>query len=65
MKFGKLPADVGVQQKVEILTALRKLGETLQPEEEAFLESNFNAGLKEFEKVSAHIGKCCYLYYQA
>ena len=55
--MGKLAADVATQQKVEILTALKKLGESLRAEEEAFLEANFNAGLKEFERVSAHIGK--------
>ena len=55
--MGKLAADVATQQKVEILTALKKLGESLRADEEAFLEANFNAGLKEFERVSAHIGK--------
>uniref|UniRef100_A0A8C2JLA1 Leucine zipper and CTNNBIP1 domain containing n=1 Tax=Cyprinus carpio TaxID=7962 RepID=A0A8C2JLA1_CYPCA len=40
---GKLPRDVYTQQKVEILTALRKLGEKLITEDEAFLAANASA----------------------
>ena len=56
-KIGKLQPDVAKQQKAEILAALRKLGESLQPEEEEFLEGNLNASLRQFEKVSENIGK--------
>lgn len=56
-KIGKLEPAVANQQKAEILAALRKLGETLQPEEEAFLESNLNASLRQFEKVSENVGE--------
>ncbi len=56
-KIGKLATDIATQQKVEILTALKKLGETLKPEEEAFLQSYGSASLKEFDKVTGDIGK--------
>ncbi|XP_043532124.1 protein LZIC isoform X1 [Chiloscyllium plagiosum] len=49
---GKLPRDVYTQQKVEVLTALRKLEEKLTPEEEVFLSVNVSAALSQFEKVS-------------
>ncbi|PIK58320.1 hypothetical protein BSL78_04761 [Apostichopus japonicus] len=55
-KVGKLPSDMFVQQKLEILTALKKLGDKLISTEEAFLSSNSNQALAEFEKVSADIG---------
>ncbi|XP_013778142.1 protein LZIC-like [Limulus polyphemus] len=51
-KFGKLAVDVMTQQKVEILTALKKLGETLQPGEEEFLQQHSTASLREFESIS-------------
>lgn len=53
---GKLPKDVYTQQKVEILTALRKLGEKLSPEDEAFLATNATATLSQFEKVDRDLG---------
>ncbi|XP_067826447.1 protein LZIC isoform X1 [Heptranchias perlo] len=53
---GKLPRDVYTQQKVEVLTALRKLEEKLTPEEEAFLSANASATLSQFEKVSRDLG---------
>uniref|UniRef100_A0A671L807 Protein LZIC n=1 Tax=Sinocyclocheilus anshuiensis TaxID=1608454 RepID=A0A671L807_9TELE len=56
MMVGKLPRDVYTQQKVEILTALRKLGEKLTTEDEAFLAANASATLSHFEKVTASLG---------
>uniref|UniRef100_A0A8C1IR59 Leucine zipper and CTNNBIP1 domain containing n=1 Tax=Cyprinus carpio TaxID=7962 RepID=A0A8C1IR59_CYPCA len=53
---GKLPRDVYTQQKVEILTALRKLGEKLTTEDEAFLAANASSTLSHFEKVTASLG---------
>lgn len=53
---GKLPRDVYTQQKMEILTALRKLGEKLTPEDELFLAENVTATLSQFEKVTASLG---------
>ncbi|XP_068599497.1 protein LZIC [Brachionichthys hirsutus] len=53
---GKLSRDVHVQQKMEILTALRKLGENLTLEDETFLSENATATLSQFEKVTANLG---------
>lgn len=55
-KVGKLSGDVSTQQSVEILTALKKLGESLTPEEESYLQSNSSASLKQFEQVSGDLG---------
>ena len=43
--------------KVEILTALKKLGEQLSADEVAFLQSNSSDSLKQFEKVTGDIGR--------
>ncbi|KAK3547824.1 hypothetical protein QTP86_031985 [Hemibagrus guttatus] len=56
---GKLPRDVYTQQKLEILTALRKLGEKLTAEDEAFLTENVSATLSQFEKVTANMSEYC------
>ncbi|XP_024231447.1 protein LZIC isoform X1 [Oncorhynchus tshawytscha] len=53
---GKLSRDVYTQQKVEILTALRKLGEKLTVEDETFLAENVTATLSQFEKITADLG---------
>ncbi|XP_035512466.1 protein LZIC [Dicentrarchus labrax] len=53
---GKLSRDVYTQQKMEILTALRKLGEKLTSEDETFLTENATATLSQFEKVTANLG---------
>jgi len=56
VKLYKLPQEHFTQQAVEILTALKRLGETLSGEESAFLAQNMTASLSEFEKVEADIG---------
>eukprot|EP00057_Strongylocentrotus_purpuratus_P029259 XP_011683733.1 PREDICTED: protein LZIC [Strongylocentrotus purpuratus] len=53
---GKASTLVYRQQGVEILTALRKLGETLTPSENEFLMSNSNQALSDFEKVTGDVG---------
>ncbi|XP_034029163.1 protein LZIC [Thalassophryne amazonica] len=53
---GKLSRDVHTLQKMEILTALRKLGEKLTPEDENFLTQNATATLSQFEKVTTNPG---------
>ncbi|XP_039223648.1 protein LZIC isoform X2 [Crotalus tigris] len=53
---GTLGRDLYTQQKVEILTALRKLGEQLTPNDEAFLSTNAGTALSQFEKVSTDLG---------
>ncbi|BFZ22847.1 hypothetical protein BsWGS_25886 [Bradybaena similaris] len=55
-KIGKMPKQLALQQSVEILTALKKLGELLTPAEEAYLQQNSSASLREFEHVSTEIG---------
>jgi len=50
-KIDKLPQDAFVEQTLEILMALRKLGDTLKPDEEAFLASHSTDNLRLFEKV--------------
>ncbi|XP_029196650.2 protein LZIC-like isoform X1 [Acropora millepora] len=56
LKTGHLSQTAYTQQAVEILTALKKLGEQLKPVEAEFLAVNTNAALSTFEKVSENIG---------
>ncbi|XP_075695413.1 protein LZIC isoform X1 [Rhinoderma darwinii] len=56
LMVGKLARDVYTPQKGEILTALRKLGEKLTAEDEAFLSENAGAALSQFQKVSEGLG---------
>lgn len=57
VKIGKVSKVDYVQQAVEILTALKKLGERLKPEEESFLEMNSSASLRQFERVTGELGR--------
>lgn len=54
-KIGTLQSAMATAQCVEILTALKKLGETLSPEEEMYLQNNSSASLKQFEQVSSEL----------
>ena len=56
-KIGKILSHQATGQCVEILTALKKLGDSLTPEEEAYLQANSSTSLKEFEQVSSTLGK--------
>lgn len=56
LKTGHLSQAAYTQQAVEILTALKKLGEQLKPQEAEFLAVNTNAALSSFEKVSENMG---------
>ncbi|XP_057678053.1 protein LZIC isoform X2 [Corythoichthys intestinalis] len=49
---GKLSRGDYTQQKMEVLTALRKLGEKLTSQDETFLVENATATLNQFEKVT-------------
>lgn len=51
-KIGKLAPDVLNQQKLEILFALKKLGDDLNPAEMNFLQHHSTASMREFEQVS-------------
>jgi len=55
-KVGKLSKDVSVYMIVEILTALRKLGEVLTPEEQEYLKQNSSSSLKQFQQVTSDLG---------
>ncbi|XP_078486813.1 protein LZIC [Ciona intestinalis] len=50
-KIGKLVKDDYIQQKVEILTAVKKLGDTLTTEEQMFLSQNSSTSLSNFQNV--------------
>ncbi|XP_071109192.1 protein LZIC-like isoform X1 [Haliotis cracherodii] len=54
-KIGKISKEMETLQSVEIMTALKKLGETLTSEEESFLQTNSSSNLKEFEQVSSNL----------
>jgi len=51
VKIDKLSRESYVEQTLEILAALRKLGDTLRPDEESFLASHATDSLRLFEKV--------------
>ncbi|UJR28390.1 hypothetical protein I4U23_009631 [Adineta vaga] len=51
-KVGKLNGAEGARQKREILDALRKLGESLTPEEEIYLKQYSDGGNVGFAKMS-------------
>ncbi|XP_063879720.1 protein LZIC-like [Scylla paramamosain] len=55
-KIGKLSLDVYEQQKVEVLSALQKLGETLSPTEMQFLEAHASTVMKNFDVVTDEKG---------
>ncbi|XP_071946224.1 protein LZIC-like [Antedon mediterranea] len=55
VKIGKLSSEVHVQQKLEILTALKKLGDKLQPAEIGFLSANSSQAMSDFEKVTSDL----------
>lgn len=54
-KIGKMAKEDATQQTVEILTALKKLGDKLTVEEEAFMAANSSSSLKQFEQVSGEL----------
>lgn len=52
VKIGKITKEMQIEQKVEILAALRSLGEQISGEEAEFLAKHSTAQLDAFEKVS-------------
>eukprot|EP00794_Sanderia_malayensis_P015294 gene15294-16871_t len=54
--LGKISQSSYNQQAVEILTALKKLGENLTPTEIDFLQRNTSKAMQSFEKVSDQSG---------
>lgn len=55
-KIAKISLECYVQQKVEILIALRQLGDSLEDQEIDFLQKNASDALKEFERVTDEQG---------
>ncbi|CAF0755958.1 unnamed protein product [Brachionus calyciflorus] len=51
----KLGKTINLTQKLEILYALQKLGDTLKPDELDFIAQNSNSNLKQFELASSNI----------
>lgn len=59
--IGKISKDVQTMQKVEILTALRKLGDQLSAEEMEFLTKHNSAAMDEFEAITSDLSKSAML----
>jgi len=57
VKLGKISKEAYTQQAVEILTALKNLGEKITSEEETFLTDNKTKAMQDFEKVANDIGQ--------
>lgn len=55
--MGKINAGEGARQKREILDALRKLGEALTSEEEAYLKQYTDSSNAGFAKMTDSSGK--------
>ncbi|XP_022699322.1 protein LZIC-like isoform X3 [Varroa jacobsoni] len=55
MKILRSSPEMHTRQKLEILMALRKLGEELSSEEAAFVEKHSNSDMRQFEKVSEDV----------
>lgn len=56
VNLGKISDDLYKQQGVEILAALKKLGESLTTTENDFLQKHSSAGLEKFTTASSSIG---------
>jgi len=56
VKLGKLSKESYTQQAIEILTALKNLGDKLSGDEETFLASNKTKAMTEFERVANDMG---------
>nr|XP_053649884.1 protein LZIC-like [Cherax quadricarinatus]XP_053649885.1 protein LZIC-like [Cherax quadricarinatus]XP_053649887.1 protein LZIC-like [Cherax quadricarinatus] len=55
-KIGKLALETYTQQKVEILSALQKLGETLAATEQSYLDSHASSLMKNFDQITDETG---------
>jgi len=56
VKLGRMSRDEMLQQAVEILAALKKLGEELSPQEENFLQEHMSKIMADFDKAGADMG---------
>eukprot|EP00009_Paramoeba_aestuarina_P005146 CAMPEP_0201521082 /NCGR_PEP_ID=MMETSP0161_2-20130828/14063_1 /ASSEMBLY_ACC=CAM_ASM_000251 /TAXON_ID=180227 /ORGANISM="Neoparamoeba aestuarina, Strain SoJaBio B1-5/56/2" /LENGTH=191 /DNA_ID=CAMNT_0047919649 /DNA_START=63 /DNA_END=638 /DNA_ORIENTATION=+ len=57
VKLGKISKDSVQAEAVEILMALKKLGEPLKPAEEHFLQQHQDSSMEAFEQASASLGE--------
>lgn len=55
-RMGKISKEDATSQTVEVLVALKKLGEKLSPEEDNFLRENRSQVMADFDKVGNEIG---------
>ena len=55
VKLGKIKEEVYTNQAVEILMALKKLGDELTAGEQDFLKNNANAAVSKFEQASGDV----------
>jgi hypothetical protein len=56
LKLGRITREQCTMQAVEVLLALKKLGEKLSLEEQNFLDQNRSAVMAEFDQVSSELG---------
>ena len=56
LKLKKISPESFAMQRVEILGALKKLGEKITSDEEEYLKTHMSKSLAEFEKVDNSIG---------
>eukprot|EP00004_Rigifila_ramosa_P012947 TRINITY_DN2845_c0_g1_i1.p2 TRINITY_DN2845_c0_g1~~TRINITY_DN2845_c0_g1_i1.p2 ORF type:complete len:129 (+),score=38.32 TRINITY_DN2845_c0_g1_i1:240-626(+) len=56
LKLGRLSEETYKQQSVEIIAALKKLGEKLSAEEASYLAANMSADMQAFESTDNAIG---------
>jgi hypothetical protein len=54
-KIGTISKDEHVARKVELLGALKRLGETLSSEDEKFLSDNVSDSMKHFVEVASEV----------
>ncbi len=57
VKLGKISQDAYTQQTVEILSALKKLGEQLTQDQEAFLTQHRTKAMSDFESVASDLSQ--------
>ncbi|XP_076033872.1 protein LZIC-like [Oratosquilla oratoria] len=55
-KIGKLTSNAYQQQKVEVLSALQKLGDVLEPQEQSFISTHASDVMKNFVQVGSEEG---------
>ncbi len=57
LKLRKISPETHAEQRVEVLTALQRLGESLSPAEEEAVAAHTNRAMKNFERANNEIGQ--------